>query len=106
MKLHEDWSSSPSAIRTCLSVADEYDFQVQLHADTLNETGYYEHTLAAINGRVMHAYHVEGAGGGHTPDIMRIVGEPNILPSSPNPTNPFSLTHTTKRMTSTSRSTT
>jgi urease subunit alpha len=91
MKLHEDWSSSPSAIRTCLSVADEYDFQVQLHADTLNETGYYEDTLAAINGRVMHAYHVEGAGGGHTPDIMRIVGEPNILPSSTNPTNPFSL---------------
>ena len=91
MKLHEDWSSSPSAIRTCLSVADEFDFQVQLHADTLNETGYYEDTLAAINGRVIHAYHVEGAGGGHTPDIMRIVGEPNILPSSTNPTNPFSL---------------
>jgi len=91
MKIHENWSSSPSAIRTCLSVADEYDFQVQLHADTLNETGYYEDTLAAINGRVMHAYHVEGAGGGNTPDIMRLVGEPNILPSSTNPTNPFSL---------------
>jgi urease subunit alpha len=91
MKLHENWSSSPSAIRTCLSVADEYDFQVQLHADTLNETGYYEDTLAAINGRVMHAYHIEGAGGGNSPDIMRLVGEPNILPSSTNPTNPFSL---------------
>jgi urease subunit alpha len=91
MKIHENWSSSPSAIRTCLSVADEYDFQVQLHADTLNETGYYEDTLAAINGRVMHAYHIEGAGGGNAPDIMRLVGEPNILPSSTNPTNPFSL---------------
>ena len=91
MKLHEDWSTSPSAIRTCLSVADDYDFQVQLHADTLNESGYYEDTMAAISGRAMHAYHVEGAGGGHTPDIMRIVGEPNILPSSTNPTNPFSL---------------
>jgi urease subunit alpha len=91
MKLHENWSSSPSAIRTCLSVADEYDFQVQLHADTLNETGYYEDTLAAIDGRVMHAYHIEGAGGGNAPDIMRLVGEPNILPSSTNPTNPFSL---------------
>ncbi|HEY9229049.1 MAG TPA: urease subunit alpha [Gemmatimonadaceae bacterium] len=91
MKIHEDWSSSPSVIRTCLSVADEYDFQVQLHADSMNETGYYEDTLAAINGRVMHAYHPEGSGGGHTPDIMRLVGEPNILPSSTNPTNPFSL---------------
>ena len=91
MKIHEDWSSSPSAIRTCLSVADEYDFQVQLHADTLNETGYYEDTMDAIGGRVMHIYHCEGAGGGNAPDIMRCVGEPNILPSSTNPTNPFSL---------------
>jgi urease subunit alpha len=91
MKIHEDWSSSPSVLRTCLSVADEYDFQVQLHADSMNETGYYEDTLAAINGRVMQSYHPEGSGGGHTPDIMRIVGEPNILPSSTNPTNPFSL---------------
>ena len=91
MKLHENWSSSPSAIRTALAVADEYDFQVQLHGDTLNETGYYEDTLAAINGRVMHTYHIEGAGGGNAPDIMRLVGEPNILPSSTNPTNPFSL---------------
>ena len=91
MKIHEDWSSSPSAIRTCLAVADEYDFQVQLHADTLNETGYYEDTMEAIGGRVMHIYHCEGAGGGNAPDMMRCVGEPNVLPSSTNPTNPFSL---------------
>lgn len=91
MKIHEDWSSSPSAIRTCLKVADEYDFQVQLHADTLNETGFYEDTMAAIGGRVMHIYHCEGAGGGNAPDMMRCVGEANILPSSTNPTNPFSL---------------
>jgi urease subunit alpha len=91
MKLHEDWSSSPSAIRTCLEVADEYDFQVQIHADTLNETGYYEDTMEAIAGRVMHVYHCEGAGGGNAPDIMRCVGEPNVLPSSTNPTNPFSI---------------
>ncbi|KWX68629.1 urease subunit alpha [Mycobacterium sp. NAZ190054] len=91
MKIHEDWSSSPSAIRTCLQVADEYDFQVQLHADTLNETGFYEDTMAAIGGRVMHIYHCEGAGGGNAPDMMRCVGEANILPSSTNPTNPFSL---------------
>lgn len=89
MKIHENWGSTPSVIRTCLSVADEYDFQVQLHADSLNETGYYEDTIAAIDGRVMHVYHVEGPG--HAPDIMRIVGEPNILPSSTNPTNPFSV---------------
>jgi urease subunit alpha len=91
MKIHEDWSASPAAIRTRLSVSDEYNFRDELHADTLNETGYYEDTLAAINGRVMHVYHVEGAGGGNTPDIMRVVGEPNILPSSTNPSNPFSL---------------
>ena len=91
MKIHEDWSSSPAAIRTCMAVADEYDFQVQLHADTLNETGYHEDTMAAIDGRVMHMYHCEGAGGGNAPDVMTCVGEPNILPSSTNPTNPFSL---------------
>jgi len=91
MKIHEDWSASPAAIRACLSVADEYDFQVQLHADTLNETGYYEDTMAAIGGRVIHVYHAEGSGGGNAPDIMRCVGEPNILPSSTNPTNPFSI---------------
>ncbi|MCZ7662608.1 MAG: urease subunit alpha [Thermoleophilia bacterium] len=91
LKIHEDWSSSPAAIRRCMEVADLYDFQVQIHADTLNETGYYEDTLAAIGGRVMHVYHSEGAGGGNAPDIMRCVGEPNILPSSTNPTNPFSI---------------
>lgn len=91
MKIHEDWSSSPSAIRNCLSVADEYDFPVQIHADTLNETGFYEDTMDAIGGRVMHVYHCEGAGGGNAPDMMRCVGEANILPSSTNPTNPFSL---------------
>tara|TARA_B100000780_G_C21106571_1_gene446924 strand:+ start:354 stop:2063 length:1710 start_codon:yes stop_codon:yes gene_type:complete len=91
LKIHEDWSSSPAAIETTMKLADEYDFQVQIHADTLNETGYYEDTVAAINGRVMHIYHSEGAGGGNAPDMMRCVGEPNLLPSSTNPTNPFSI---------------
>ena len=74
-----------------MELADELDFQVQIHADTLNETGYYEDTVAAINGRAMHIYHCEGAGGGNAPDIMRCTGEPNMLPSSTNPTNPFSI---------------
>ncbi len=91
LKIHEDWSSSPAAIETTMELADEYDFQVQIHADTLNETGYYEDTIAAINGRVMHIYHCEGAGGGNAPDMMRIVGEPNLMASSTNPTNPFSI---------------
>jgi len=91
LKIHEDWSSSPAAIESTMDLADELDFQVQIHADTLNETGYYEDTLAAINGRVMHIYHCEGAGGGNAPDIMRCVMEPNLLPSSTNPTNPFSI---------------
>jgi urease subunit alpha len=91
LKIHEDWSSSPAAIETCMELADEFDFQVQIHADTLNETGYYEDTIAAINGRVMHIYHCEGAGGGNAPDIMRCTGEPHLLPSSTNPTNPFSI---------------
>ena len=91
LKIHEDWSSSPAAIETTMELADEYDFQVQIHADTLNETGYYEDTIAAINGRVMHIYHCEGAGGGNAPDMMRVCGEPNLLPSSTNPTNPFSI---------------
>ncbi len=91
LKIHEDWSSSPAAIETTMDLADEYDFQVQIHADTLNETGYYEDTIAAINGRVMHIYHCEGAGGGNAPDMMKIVGEPNLMPSSTNPTNPFSI---------------
>jgi urease subunit alpha len=91
MKIHEDYGATPQVIRTCLDVADEFDFQVQIHADTLNECGFVETTIAAIDGRTMHAYHTEGAGGGHAPDIMRVCGEPNILPSSTNPTNPFTI---------------
>ena len=91
MKLHEDWGATPAAIDQCLRIADEYDFQVQIHTDTLNEAGYVERTLEAINGRTMHAYHTEGAGGGHAPDILKVVGMPNILPSSTNPTNPYTV---------------
>jgi urease subunit alpha len=90
-KIHEDWGAMPAVIDTCLSVADELDFQVQLHTDTLNESGFLEDTLAAINGRTIHMYHAEGAGGGHAPDIIRICGEPNCLPSSTNPTNPYTV---------------
>ena len=89
LKIHEDWGAMPAAIDTCLGVADEMDFQVQLHTDTLNESGFVEDTLAAINGRTIHMYHAEGAGGGHAPDIISITGQPNCLPSSTNPTNPF-----------------
>lgn len=91
LKIHEDWGSTPSVIDTCLSVADEIDFQVQLHSDTLNESGFLEDTLAAINGRTIHIYHTEGAGGGHAPDIIAIAGQMNCLPSSTNPTNPFTI---------------
>ena len=91
MKIHEDWGAMPSAIDTCLSVADELDFQVQIHTDTLNESGFLENTLAAIKGRTIHMYHTEGAGGGHAPDIIRVAGEMNCLPSSTNPTNPFTV---------------
>lgn len=91
LKIHEDWGAMPSAIDTCLSVADELDFQVQLHTDTLNESGFLEDTLAAINGRTIHMYHTEGAGGGHAPDIIRVAGEMNCLPSSTNPTNPYTV---------------
>ncbi|MCZ6720787.1 MAG: urease subunit alpha [Proteobacteria bacterium] len=91
LKIHEDWGAMPAAIDCCLSVADELDFQVQLHTDTLNESGFVEDTLAAINGRTIHMYHAEGAGGGHAPDIIRITGEPNCLPSSTNPTNPYTV---------------
>lgn len=91
MKIHEDYAATPEVIRCCLDVADEYDFQVQLHSDTLNESGFVESTIAAIGGRTIHAYHTEGAGGGHAPDIMRVCGEPNIIPSSTNPTNPFTV---------------
>lgn len=91
MKLHEDWGAVPANIDQCLRVADELDFQVQIHTDTLNEAGYVERTLEAINGRTMHAYHTEGAGGGHAPDILKVVGMQNILPSSTNPTNPYTV---------------
>src|SRR2546430_6683663 len=88
LKLHEDWGSTPSAISECLTVADEFDVQVAIHTDTLNETGFVEDTIAAIGGRTIHTYHTEGAGGGHAPDIIRLCGEPNVLPSSTNPTMP------------------
>ena len=91
LKLHEDWGTTPAAIDTCLRVADEYDVQVAIHTDTLNEAGFVEDTVAAINGRTIHTYHTEGAGGGHAPDIIKIAGEPNILPSSTNPTRPFTV---------------
>ncbi|MGD9738682.1 MAG: urease subunit alpha [Bauldia sp.] len=91
LKLHEDWGSMPAAIDTCLRVADELDFQVQIHTDTLNESGFVEDTLAAIGGRTIHTYHTEGAGGGHAPDIIRVAGESYCLPSSTNPTNPYTV---------------
>ncbi|HQU16900.1 MAG: urease subunit alpha [Chromatiales bacterium 21-64-14] len=91
LKLHEDWGTTPAAIDCCLSVADDYDVQVAIHTDTLNESGFVEHTLAAFRGRVIHTYHTEGAGGGHAPDIIRACGEPNVLPSSTNPTRPYTV---------------
>ncbi len=91
LKLHEDWGTTPAAIDCCLRVADEQDVQVTIHTDTLNESGFLEATLAAIKGRTIHTYHSEGAGGGHAPDIIRVCGEPNILPSSTNPTRPFTI---------------
>jgi urease subunit alpha len=89
LKLHEDWGTTPAAIDTCLAVADEFDVQVAIHTDTLNEAGFVEDTIAAIKGRTIHTYHTEGAGGGHAPDIIRLCGEPYVLPSSTNPTMPF-----------------
>jgi urease subunit alpha len=91
IKLHEDWGTTPYAIRTCLSVADELDVQVAIHTDTLNESGFLEDSLAALEGRTIHTYHTEGAGGGHAPDIIRACGEPNVLPSSNNPTRPYTV---------------
>ncbi|HYZ07199.1 MAG TPA: urease subunit alpha [Pseudonocardiaceae bacterium] len=91
LKLHEDWGTTPQAIRTCLSVADEFDVQVAIHTDTLNEAGFLEDTLAAFEGRTVHTYHTEGAGGGHAPDIIRACGQPNVLPSSTNPTRPYTV---------------
>jgi urease subunit alpha len=89
LKLHEDWGSMPAAIDTCLDVADELDLQVAMHTDTLNEAGFLENTAAAIDGRTIHLFHIEGAGGGHAPDIMELVGAPNVLPSSTNPSMPY-----------------
>jgi urease subunit alpha len=91
LKLHEDWGTTPAAIDMCLTVADQYDVQVAIHTDTLNESGFVEDTLAAIGGRTIHTYHTEGAGGGHAPDIIKAAAELNILPSSTNPTRPFTV---------------
>jgi len=89
LKLHEDWGTTPAAIDCCLSVADKYDVQVMIHTDTLNESGFVENTVAAFAGRTIHAFHTEGAGGGHAPDIIKVAGLPNVLPSSTNPTRPY-----------------
>jgi urease subunit alpha len=91
LKLHEDWGTTPAAIDAALAVADKMDVQVAIHTDTLNESGFVENTLAAIGGRTIHTYHTEGAGGGHAPDIIRACGEPNVLPSSTNPTRPYTV---------------
>lgn len=89
LKLHEDWGTTPAAIDTCLGVADEYDVQVAIHTDTLNEAGFVENTIAAFKNRVIHTYHTEGAGGGHAPDIIKVCSQANVLPSSTNPTRPY-----------------
>ena len=91
LKLHEDWGTTPAAIDNCLSVADALDVQVAIHTDTLNESGFVEDTLAAMRGRTIHTYHTEGAGGGHAPDIIKACGQSNILPSSTNPTRPYTV---------------
>tara|TARA_R110000796_G_scaffold63211_1_gene145898 strand:- start:56320 stop:58032 length:1713 start_codon:yes stop_codon:yes gene_type:complete len=91
LKLHEDWGTTPAAIDTCLSVADDLDVQVMIHTDTLNESGFVEHTRAAFKGRTIHTFHTEGAGGGHAPDIIKLCGEANVIPSSTNPTRPFTV---------------
>jgi urease subunit alpha len=91
LKLHEDWGTTPAAIDNCLSVADRYDVQVAIHTDTLNESGFVEDTLAAFKGRAIHTYHTEGAGGGHAPDIIKACGVPHVLPSSTNPTRPYTI---------------
>ncbi|MBD2326326.1 urease subunit alpha [Alkalinema sp. FACHB-956] len=91
LKLHEDWGTTPAAIDTCLGVAEDYDVQVAIHTDTLNEAGFVEDTIAAFKNRVIHTYHTEGAGGGHAPDIIKVCGQPNVLPSSTNPTRPYTV---------------
>jgi urease alpha subunit len=90
-KLHEDWGTTPSSIDTCLSFAEEHDVQVTIHTDTLNESGFVDDSIAAVKGRSIHTYHSEGAGGGHAPDIIKVCSEPNVLPSSTNPTRPFTV---------------
>jgi len=91
LKLHEDWGTTPAAIDCCLNVADEFDIQVMIHTDTLNESGFVENTIKAINQRTIHAFHTEGAGGGHAPDIIKVCGENHIIPSSTNPTMPYTV---------------
>jgi urease subunit alpha len=91
LKLHEDWGATPAAIDCCLSVADDMDVQVLIHTDTLNESGFVENTIAAFKGRTIHTFHTEGAGGGHAPDIIKVCGEPNVIPSSTNPTRPYTV---------------
>ncbi len=91
LKLHEDWGTTPATIDNCLSVADDFDIQVLIHTDTLNESGFVENTVSAFKGRTIHAFHTEGAGGGHAPDIIKLCGEPNVLPSSTNPTRPYTV---------------
>src|SRR5579875_1074739 len=91
LKLHEDWATVPANIDTCLKVADRYDIQVAIHTDSLNESGYVDNTIRAFKGRAIHTYHTEGAGGGHAPDIMKVAGLPNVLPSSTNPTRPYTV---------------
>ena len=91
LKLHEDWGTTPAAIDNCLGVADDYDVQVMIHTDTLNESGFVEDTIAAFKGRTIHAFHTEGAGGGHAPDIIKVAGLPNVIPSSTNPTRPYTV---------------
>jgi urease subunit alpha len=91
LKLHEDWGTTPAAIDACLSVSDEYDVQTAIHTDTINEAGFLEDTLKAIGGRTLHTFHTEGAGGGHAPDIIKIASHPNVLPSSTNPTRPYTI---------------
>src|ERR1700681_212290 len=91
LKLHEDWGTTPAAIDCCLGVAEDYDVQVMIHTDTLNESGYVEDTIKAFKGRTIHACHTEGAGGGHAPDIIKVAGLKNVLPSSTNPTRPFTV---------------
>ena len=91
LKLHEDWGTTPAAIDNCLNVADDMDIQVMIHTDTLNESGSVENTIAAIKNRTIHAFHTEGAGGGHAPDIIKVCGESHVIPSSTNPTRPYTV---------------